>query len=421
MLSKTTLGAPVGTIKKNTANVKTASKNYTTLWKYDWISDTRGLDGSKVHLATPVYDPRRKIYVTWDNAVNKIYYTYQDIKDLAKENRPMNGLNWYGLLECYPYFSNGGWNFFNEFSRGGNDEVIPCRINAEAIEFIMTEPKQNTIPIPIHVIVNDKRRRFIAKLGDAYKDLVTDAINKALKDGSDTSVWKDIPLPGPGKLKWDIYVPSSPWSTNGKPDPRLVQINELSNGMSDVIFLLDRNVRNIIYWNKNQNKWRAYVLRDPGWGICLGEQGKWNREGVVFDQQRGVYTWRDPITLTLYAFVKGVDYDVNNKIFKIMRARLHDSLRAMLAIPRLGYDKKRLGIYADITRNQNYISKLKNEIEDYEGSSDAMKIKEAEMKQVEETKKKVKDANITKMGKSLRFKLSELDRFAAVNGEQQIP
>ena len=393
MLSETTLGMPVGRLKTNTDRVKKDHEHYTPLWKYDWLSDKHGTDGSKVYLATPKYDSWRKIYITWDNAVNKVYYTDIDIKDLAGKGSPMHGVKWYGLLECYPYFSNGGWNFFNEFIRDSENKAAPFRINAEAIEFIMTEPRQNTIPTPIHVIVNDKRRRFIAKLGDDYKDLVRDAINKAVAKDSDINAWKNIPLPGPEKLEWRIYVPSSPWSIEGKPDPRLVKINERSNGMSEVIFLLDRNIKSIMYWNKNQEKWRAYVLRDPGWGHFSGSSVNWNREGVIFDSNRGMYTWRDPITSTLYVFDRGVDYDVNNRIFKIMRARLYDSLKAMLAIPRLDYDMKRLGIYNDIRTKQNDISKLHKEIEEYERSSDARKIQEELAKLDEQMKKRVKDAN----------------------------
>ena len=98
-------------------------------------------------------------------------------------------------------------------------------------------------------------------------------------------------------LKWGVYVPSNPLQT--PLDPRLCQEKDLPR----VVFLLDRHVKQTLYWNTERRQWLSYVFRDPGWGLFAGLKDKgnyndWDREGVFI--KNGVRAWRDPITLKLY-------------------------------------------------------------------------------------------------------------------------
>ncbi len=75
-----------------------------------------------------------------------------------------------------------------------------------------------------------------------------------------------------------------------------------------------------------------------------------------------MYAWRDPITYALHMLEKGPDFEINCKIFKIMRARLYDSFRAFVKVPGMIYNARKYLMEGEIKTKMDEIGSLNDEL-----------------------------------------------------------
>lgn len=312
------------------------------LWHVDWfVFDNK----TKIYLACPTLDEKRLIYVIWDNVQRKVLYTSSDLENMVKQKMDMDKVDWRELKENHPYFRNGVW-----YSFVGHVPITERH-------FIMKKYLGNG-EIPYLVIVNDRNKRFVAQLKN---DWTLGFINEAQKKKTNPNAWRDI-LPLPAYLEWGVYVPETPGSLlfDGKADPRLARIED----MDGVVFLLDRAVKQLLYWNSSLLTWLPYELRDPGWGIFAGTS--WRRKNVVYSYDMQMFTWRDSITYKNYGLVKGDDYEKCSQIFKVLRTQMLDAFAACLEAPGLLFELDVSTIDFEIEDYNAKILKIKKSIQDRE-------------------------------------------------------
>ena len=255
---------------------------------YRFLVDEKGtLVKKTVELCTPIWDKAREIFVVWDDVDRKVYYTDTDLLQKAKEstleeyadNKTKKSLlRWRELIEGFPYFAHGTWNYFFTKAR----MRYPISVDKVNIRYsILTAPS------------GKRYRKYTARVGRFFAEL------KDYTPGT----------PLPEDLEWQVSVPETPWAQTFSKlhggfalDNRLVRVADLPH----VVFLVDDALRRTLFWDKKSRKWEDYIVRDPGCGPYFGLE--FQRRGVLFDNDLGVFVWRDPVTTALYALVQGDDY-----------------------------------------------------------------------------------------------------------------
>ncbi len=79
-----------------------------------------------------------------------------------------------------------------------------------------------------------------------------------------------------------------------KTDNRLFRVSDLP----EVIFLVDDVLKRTLFWSSKTRQWKDYIVRDPGCGPYFGHE--FQRSGVTFDTEMGVFLWREKITMPEY-------------------------------------------------------------------------------------------------------------------------
>ena len=309
------------------------------LWHVNWYVYR---DKVKIMLASPCLDEKRGVYVVWDDAHGKALYTDSDLGGMVKKKMIMDNVDWRELKENHPYLKGGVWHSYVRH--------VPITER----HFIMTN--HLGLEVPSLVVVNDSNRRFVAKLG---RDWTTGFVNQAKHKKTDPTAWR-TELPLPLYLEWGAYVPSTPDTKlfNDEFDPRIGKIAD----MPGVAFLLDKAVKQLLYWDRHQLQWRPYRLRDPGWGVFMGAD--FRRQGVRFNYNVQMFTWRDSITYKNYGLVKGDDYGVCSSMFKVLRTNLLDAFMACLEIPKMLYQLDVSTYGADIAAVEKVISGITSHVDE---------------------------------------------------------
>ena len=319
------------------------------LWHVDWFVFN---NKTKVNLACPFFDEKRLIYVIWDNVKKKVLYTSSDLISMVRLKVNVDKVDWRELKENHPYLRNGVWYSFVK------------NVPITERHFIMKKHLGDT-EIPQYVVVDDHNRRFVAVLRN---DWIDSFVHEARKKQTDINAWREH-LALPAYLEWGVYVPLNPSALlfDGKPDPRLARMDD----MGGTVFLLDRAVKQLLYWNTSDLKWYPYELRDPGWGVFAGVN--WRRKNVVYNHDMQMFTWRDSITYKNYGLVKGDDYEACSSIFKVLRTKMLDAFAACLEIPALMYELDVSTFETDIRKGKKRVADVSREIEGYKEKIEALK------------------------------------------------
>lgn len=314
------LGVPFFEEKRNGRN---GDHSRPKLYNYKWFSNDVRTD-QKIRLSSPFFDKLRRIYIVWDAGENHVMYTDEDLNDWANKGGDENDkIIWRRLIENFPYYYKGKWYFYDSYPDVYG--TTPHRTGPILREHwrVINLVRSDGSGVDSVVIVCDPfhpHRRFSAKIPVGWTGL--------------TNSDAQVSAPLPSNLVWAAYVPSNPFSLlfDGKPDPRIRRVEDL-NG---VFFLLDKELKTILYWNDAHSEWREYVVANPGWGVYAGSD--WLRKGVEEKElnkakKLKTHFWRDPLTFTLYALVNGPDYHDVNRLFLHMRERLYRAVIQLEAVP----------------------------------------------------------------------------------------
>ena len=284
---------PLGMPYIVTRHVKdTWSKDRYKLNDYKFLVDEQGKGSLKktIELCTPVWDARREIFIVWDDMDKKVYYTDTPLLTLAEQNKleehdglydkktQKKLLQWRELIEGFPYYAHGTWNYF--FTK--TQKRYPFDMHKVNIRYSL-------------LIAPDGRRyrKYTARAGRFFAEL------KDYKQGT----------PLPEDLQWRVSVPETPWAqTDSKLHETFVLDNRLLRvaDLPQVVFLADDTLKRTLFWDRQVSKWKDYTVRDPGCGPYFGLP--FQRDGVRFNTDFGVFMWRDPVNKALYTLVPGNDY-----------------------------------------------------------------------------------------------------------------